>query len=797
VSRQRASDAFHPRRDKRVEKAEFASMKDHSLPPELRSLVREVSELWGEVIREEAGPRLFRKIESVREFLKRFRQENPLKKEIQLLGVLRKKLRPLSARDLASVTHSFSVLLELINLCENSVRSRKIRDAQQSASPISENHEIYLVLTAHPTESRAPEMVTALQEIQKILSTAVFEERLELSMKLKPLLRRVWYLRMSRRENPEVLDEAEYIYSIVFKPEVLDVLLQKENEKVYLRTWVGGDKDGHPGVDESVMRQSLQASRYYVLHSLKNILGKIEAELAAFAHVSELELRKEAMKSLQSFERLRPNLKSLEILRDGDARRVQHLKKSLLKFRSSLSPTLKRALTSSQQVDSLLGVFPFLVVPLELRESSDVFRAGTKGNPAIFRMLKSLKKLALGSDPRGYARGLIISMSESLEDLKAADSFAQMALGRNHTLPVIPLFEKSKDLKNGPAIAEAWIRLKKLRKFEVMLGYSDSSKEGGVLPSRLAIREALTQLEDLRKKIPGLQLTYFHGSGGSVARGGGSLESQTAHWPKSAFDRYKVTLQGEMIQRTFSTPEILGQYLSKVRRIGKTKSVSPTLQTAPSFSRLAFEISDFYRKSLVDPEFLLMVEEATAYRFLEELHFGSRPSKRKKLEGIDSLRAIPWILAWTQTRNLLPTWWGFGMAYSRMSPAEKKDLRRLARGKDPLLESYLQQLGFTLAKIEAGIWSMYLEQSKLSPEQKKRFIHEFLDEFKRTAQAFRALSGKRDFLWSKPWLKESIRLRAPMIHPLNVAQLTAWKTQNQTLLREASVGIACGMLTTG
>lgn len=772
------------------------------LPIELRALVHEVTMLWGEVIRDEAGRDVYERVESLRRFLKRFRGDAPLVRDVREMKQLRQKMARLKPHQLEAITHAFSVLLELINLCENSSRSLKIRSRRQSESDPHLDNEIYLVLTAHPTESRAPQIVEILSDVQKVLLTGLYENTaahtsIHLREKLKPILRRLWYLRMARREQPRVEDEAEYIYSILFRRENLEALLSENNHRVFVRTWVGGDKDGHPGVDEKVMLRSLQLSRDHLHLALRGYLDGLHHELATFVALSKTGLRRESEQAERRLTQLKRDVETISKIKDGDRRRVYRVRQRLTTFEKSLPPQLKRSLVSLAKIRALLEKFPSLVIPLELRESSDVLREGTASNPAVLRMLKTLRRLSGSSDPRGYARGLIISMTEKQSDLEAAESFLKKALGRNYILPIIPLFERGADLENGPKIVEAWLKTKRLRKFEVMLGYSDSAKEGGVLPSRVAIRNALLNLERLQKKHPGLRFTYFHGSGGSMARGGGSLEEQTAHWPQAAFDRYKVTLQGEMIQRTFSTPEIFNQYLEKVRRLGAARHRAAKIQTDPALERLCSEISRFYRGSVSDPQFLRMVEEASAYRFLEELRFGSRPSKRKKLEGVSSLRAIPWILAWTQTRNLLPTWWGFGSAFEQMTAKERSTLRKLARGGDPLFASYLHQMGFTFAKIEPAIWWMYLEQSGLSPEEKKRWFKDFQHELKLAQDAFCELSGHTGNLWKKPWLEESIRLRAPLIHPLNVAQLMAWKSGNAGLVREASVGIACGMLTTG
>lgn len=775
-------------------------MKITELPKELRILVHEITDLWGEVILEEGGKNLFAVIESLRSSLKQFRDKNPLSKEILVLRKFQTSLSKLSPAELEDVTHSFSILLELINLCENSVRSQKIRNKKRvSLPPDKSSFETYLVLTAHPTESRAPEMVETLQKVQTALNQALNESYFDLATKVKPILRSLWYLRMAREEKPQVKDEAEYIFSILFRPEVLNSLLKEENHNVFLRTWVGGDKDGHPGVNSQVMLESLTLSRNKISTQLKNFIREVHEQLEGFQALSRKDSKAELQESIRLLKECHTSLEKIQIISDNDASRVQVFILAFDKFESSLSISLKKRLAAYVKIKAMIKIFPALVLPLELRESSDVFRDNLS-NPeasAIFGMLATLKKISNGSDPRGYARGLIISMTEKFSDLENAHLFLTKSLGTESPLPLIPLYEKAEDLKNGPEISRQWIQRQKLKKFEVMLGYSDSSKEAGVLPSRLEIREALHSFEKLAHDIKGLRLTYFHGSGGSVARGGGSLEEQTAHWPLAAFQRYKVTLQGEMIQRTFSTEEIFEQYLDKVRSLGERKNTASSRKNAPTLMEFSNEISKFYRSSISDPRFLNMVEEASAYRFLEKLRFGSRPSKRKKLEGISSLRAIPWILAWTQTRSLLPTWWGFGTAYNKMTPKQKAELAKLAQGKDPLFSSFLHQLGFTIAKIQPAIWFMYLEQSNLSSTDKKYFFKSFMQELDFTNQALKKISGKKDVLWSKPWLKESILLRSPLIHPLNIAQLIAWKTKNASLLREASVGIACGMLTTG
>jgi phosphoenolpyruvate carboxylase len=770
-----------------------------SISPELKALVHEVSDCWGKTIKREGGVTIFRKIENLRKFLTKFRHENSDITKTKLLRELQKRISKLSVYELEVVTHSFSVLLELTNICENSIRSFKIRKRESPIHDVDLSREVFLVLTAHPTESRAPEMVSILQDIQKIILRSIYEESTRFKEQIMPLLARIWYLHMSRQKAPEVCDEAEYIYSLLDRPEVLTVLLSEKNRNVFVRTWVGGDKDGHGGVNEKVMLQSLQGSRRHLLGILGKLVDELENDLVAFVKLSQGKNHHVAKKSLARVSILRNQMKKMGVICAKDGIRVVRLNQDFQKISRLIPMKLQKTIPAFEKINSLFRLFPRLVVPLELRESSDILRENEnlKTKPAIFKMLLVLKELSRGTDACEYAKSFIISMTESLHDLKIADSFSRRALGRKLAIPIVPLFEQNKDLSAGPSIMCEWLRYKKVKSQEIMLGYSDSSKQAGVWPSRLAIHEAMKNFEDLKKHFPKIEFTYFHGSGGSVDRGGGALEDQTAYWPPSAFDRYKVTVQGEAIQRIMATHEIFEKYLSKINDLGARRKQRGFRKISPTLQVLANEISTFYKQSLSDPKFLDMIENASAYRFLNELKIGSRPAKRKRLQGIDSLRAIPWILSWTQTRVLLPVWWGLGTAYTKLSQEQKKDLRKLAAGQDAQFSSYVHQLGFTLAKVEMSIWFMYLDHSELSEQEKFYFKELFNNEYKLALKAFREITRDKKLIWTKQWLMESIRLRSPLIHPLNVAQIHAVEQKNWSLLREASVGIACGMLTTG
>ncbi len=191
-----------------------------------------------------------------------------------------------------------------------------------------------------------------------------------------------------------------------------------------------------------------------------------------------------------------------------------------------------------------------------------------------------------------------------------------------------------------------------------------------------------------------------------------------------------------------------------------------------------------------------VVEKSTPYTYLNELKIGSRPSKRVQSLGIDSLRAIPWVLCWTQIRSLLPIWWGIGSAWNEAKAEDRKALQA-AYETDAFFSSFVKLLAFSMAKVDLAIWFSYLKNSKLDPKTVDKYQKLFEGEFRNTLQFIKDITQQENTLWFRPWLVESIRLRSNMIHPINMAQIVALQKQESALLRETVTGIASGMLTTG
>lgn len=779
------------------------------LPKKLRSLVKKSVAILGELLKRELGPAGFQQIEHIRFAMSKTHKLS----EAETLSHLKnyyKKLEMLKPQDQHNIAQAFTLMLELINVCENAYRSHRINSENQIKSNTTKLPEaIIYVFTAHPTEARSPQNIAIFYEIQNVLIAAL--NRTELSQNKSEIIFSVqehnallhsleiaWRTSITRSRTPKVKDEAEHIYSLIFRNEILLSLLEKREDKVsfYIRSWVGADKDGHPGVNENTLLQSLRLSRKKILQLIYQELMQVRKTLKTIS-LSKLQ------KKISPLEKM---ISQLKILKTADAKTVRTFVIALASFTTDYEKIIGARHPSLNRLKCIIHAFPALVVPLELRESSEVLMSEAKFQKKlpIYKMLELIEKISRGGNPRFYVRGFIISMTNSVEHLLMAANF-QKNIFKNIPLPIIPLFEEFQTLVNSNKIMSEFVKNKEIKKaalkcwsqqIEMMVGYSDSAKECGVLASRLAISNALPKLEKTCKQA-GFIPIFFHGSGGSIDRGGGSIEDQTAWWPKSSLRFYKVTVQGEMIERSLATAAIAKRQINKIIENSARALERPfNYQKNKTVELFAKDASEKYQTDIASEEFLKLVEFATPYPFLNILKIGSRPTKRILQPTVKGLRAIPWVMCWTQTRVLFPTWWGIGTSWKNSSRAQKAELKK-AFQKDPVFTSYVKALGFTLAKIELNIWKIYLEHSGLSKLQIENASKEFQIEFKLTLKFYFAVCKQKDLLWFRPWLGESINLRSPMIHPLNLLQIIAKKNNDLKLLRITTTGISNGMLTTG
>ena len=759
--------------------------------PELKKLVSQVVVVLGDALREIHGEGLYQEIESLRLTMKSVRGKEARVVQDTLEKVYSELILN-SSDELHHKAKAFSLMLESINACEAAYRAHRL--AKYHISFKSRPEAIIYVFTSHPTESRSQKFLKLMRKIEDLLLEALDENFESIRERLGYLFKLSIRINLANTRRPRVKDEMEEIFHVVLRPEILreQTSLNEKNLNISFRTWVGGDKDGHPGVGGATMLESFSLSR-------KKILEFVFLEMKKFE--DDLKLIQDGAKVRHELSRLKVSLKNLLPLKARDGRKIMEVKKVFSKL-SAVSNAHAFSSPFMSQFESLLTFYPALVLPLELREDSELIRASINDRKLpIINMLKTLKSISTGSDALFYVRGLVVSMCQSSHDLLAGVAIVERELGEL-AIPIVPLFENEKGLLNATKILEGAFRKHPLlsrhknkwgNRFEVMVGYSDSSKENGVFPARLLIQEGLFKLEEFLQK-KNLKPVFFHGSGGSTSRGGGTVQEQISWWPQTALDIFKVTIQGEMVHRNFSHPRIMRSQVGKVLE-GYSQCHPRYMKENKNVKKFSHFIQDAYRSLINDPTFQALTLYATPYNYLNLLKIGSRPTKRTT-KGHFGLRAIPWILCWTQTRLLLPVWWGTGVAWQKLSLREKESLKKFYKNSH-LMQSYMKNLGFTLAKVEMGVWNFNLDHAKLSEKEKEYWKNTISEELKLSIIFFHDLTGAKAFTWFRPWLGESIYFRSSMIHPLNVIQKIALERKDHVLLRETVTGIACGMLTTG
>ena len=433
-----------------------------------------------------------------------------------------------------------------------------------------------------------------------------------------------------------------------------------------------------------------------------------------------------------------------------------------------------------------------------LRVVGHVYSEWAERELAVFEAARAAQR-AFGA---GALRHYIISHTEAVSDLLEVllllkeVGLARGTLGEDlaSALIVVPLFETIGDLRQAASIMRAFYALPGVPQLmrasggeqDVMLGYSDSNKDGGFFTSNWELYRAevaLVQLFDELRPKHGLTLRLFHGRGGTVGRGGGPTYQAILSQPPGTVDgQIRLTEQGEVIASKYAHPEIgLRNLETLVAATLEATLLHPTKSAPKAFLEAADAISDAsyaaYRKLVYEtPGFTDYFFSATPIREIAELNIGSRPASRKATRAIEDLRAIPWSFSWGQSRVSLPGWCGFGSAIEvflgRDGKQRKERLALLQKMHKqwPFFRTLLSNLDMVLAKSDAGIAARYVE---LVEDKKlgKRIYGLIQAEWQRTDDALSLITGEKQRLASNPSLARSIEHRFPYLDPLNHLQV--------------------------
>ncbi len=468
-----------------------------------------------------------------------------------------------------------------------------------------------------------------------------------------------------------------------------------------------------------------------------------------------------------------------------------------------------------------------------LRVNGAEYCAHTHSELAIFDMAKTMRQRFGAQAIRHY----IISHTETVSDLLEV-LLLQKEVGllvgtldalATNDLIVVPLFETIEDLRNAAPIMREFYALPGIaamavrsgREQDIMLGYSDSNKDGGIFTSNWELYRAeiaLVELFDELAASHNIQLRMFHGRGGTVGRGGGpSYQAILAQPPGTVRGQIRLTEQGEVIGSKYANPEIGRRNLETlVAATLEATLLQPTKPATTAFLEAAAELSQLsmaaYRKLVYEtPGFTEYFFSATPIREIAELNIGSRPASRKASQKIEDLRAIPWGFSWGQCRLTLPGWYGFGSAVQTFittgTADQKKErialLQKMVR-QWPFFSTLLSNMDMVMAKSDLALASRYSELVGDARLRKKIFTA-IEHEWHTTTQALATITGEKNRLATNAALQRSMRHRFPYIDPLHHLQVELMRRYRSGLADErvqrgihiSINGIAAGLRNTG
>ncbi len=625
---------------------------------------------------------------------------------------------------------------------------------------------------------------------------------------------------------------------------------------VRIGSWVGGDRDGNPFVTASVTRKAAAIASEHVLLGLERTANRIGRGLTLDAATTPpsdaliaLWHRLKAADEDAAIEiaKRSPNEPHRRILlllarkiaatlgRDADLGYPDpdDLLADLRIVQDSLvsAGAARQAYGHLQQLIWQVQTYGFHLAELEVRQHSAVHRkvlaeleeldrtgGGTRSELAeevldVFRAVAFIQKRF---GPRAAGR-YIVSFTRSADDLAKVHRLARYAAGPDGTPPVldvIPLFETFADLQAAPAILAEIVEHPEFaarldatdRRLEVMLGYSDSSKDVGPVAANLALYEAQAAISAWADQNR-IELTLFHGRGGALGRGGGPANSAILAQPPHSVDgRFKLTEQGEVIFARYGDPAIAMRHIDQVAAAVLLAS-APSIQernrhAATRYADVAAAMDAASRErffALVKaPGFASWFARVTPMEEVGLLALGSRPARRGlSVESLEDLRAIPWVFAWTQARINLAGWFGLGTALDAVGDEE-----RLTRAYSdwPLFRTMIDNVAMSLAKADPRIARRYLDLG-----DRDDLAELVMREMELTRSWVVRVTGGAAVLDNKPVLQRAVKMRSPYVDALSLLQLRALRAlrsgaadpEQQRLLLLSVSGVAAGLQNTG
>lgn len=639
--------------------------------------------------------------------------------------------------------------------------------------------------------------------------------------------------------------------------------LPLDAKPVQFSSWMGGDRDGNPFVTATLTQEVLLRARRRSAKLFLNDIEELYAELSM--NVCDDNIRQQVGEVKEPYRALlKPLINKLHVTLDGTkpvsewVQSNQELQKPLLDCYQSLLTCGMKIIANGALLDSLRRSYCFGIhlLKLDIRQDSgrhaDVFSELTRflgmgdynqwneedKQSFLLRELASKRPLI----PRDWAPSAdvaevlntcnviakngkdgfgiyIISMASEPSDVLAVQLLLKEA-GVTWPMPVAPLFETLDDLNNSPAVMQKLLNVDWYKGYinaqqYVMIGYSDSAKDAGSIAAGWAQYSAQEALVEIAHQHA-IKLTLFHGRGGTIGRGGLPAKAAIHSQPPGSLDGgFRVTEQGETIRYKFGMPQLakrsLSLYASAVLEAVLLPPPAPKQAWREIISEMADKGRDNYRHTVRhDPEFVPYFRVATPEQELGKLPLGSRPAKRNPQGGIESLRAIPWIFAWAQTRLVLPSWLGVMRAVDAVNQGENKVVVQEMIEQWPFFESRLSMLDMVFQKADPKVSEAY--DKRLVPENLCHFGATLREELVESMQSLLAITGHNHTMEDFPNARNSMQIRAGYLQPLHYLQIelldrirkaqdSSYNDNDKTVLERAMMvaitGIAVGMRNTG
>jgi phosphoenolpyruvate carboxylase len=802
----------------------------------LRANVRLLGDLLGRVLVEQGGQGLLDDEERVRALAREARNGGAREQLGQAVAALDHERQ-------AAVLRAFALFFQLANIAEQHHRIRRRREYEaegripreslaeafalldaagvrdEALQAAGKRLRVELVLTAHPTEATRRTVLEAHRRVAAHLARLDDDgipasERQRVEDGLAEEITLLWQTDEIRSRRPRVVDEIRqglwfieqsFWNAVPDLERALGARLADAGDGLCFGSWIGGDLDGNPHVGAETIEDALQRSRRLARQLYRAELTALGAawgmSTTVIGAVPELGDADEPFRAalVSIFERL-----GADGYADGAA---------LLADLDELD-VLLRAHRGARVADGRFAdlrararTFGLHIAKLDVRVHASAVRDPDE------RLQRTLAAVAAAQARHGAAavNRLIVSMTHTADDVLRAEALARDS---GAALVGVPLLETISDLRAAASLVEEILERSPRHSLEVMVGYSDSGKDGGYLAAQWEIyraQEELTHICEAR----GVELTVFHGRGGSAGRGGGPTHAGILAQPRGAVDgRLKLTEQGETISFKYGLPGLAERNVEA--------AVAATLLTAfpdivgleppnagarDTMDELAAVAQAAYR-GLVwdDPLFPAFFRSFTPVDELALLEIGSRPASRPEAAAtgeLEALRAIPWVFAWTQNRCLLPAWYGCGVAFHAYGLGGERLawLRRLY-AEWPFFRALVENLEMTLAKSSFEIAEAYVSLVPPGAEP-ERFWSALSVEHRRTVDAVLTIVEADELLDRHPVVQRSIRLRNPYVDPMNAIQvelLRAWRGGDEAARRpllRSIAGIAAALRNTG